>query len=364
MSKRIRRHVGQLIIAGFAGTSIPPELRALAREFDLGGIILFARNVEEPEQVAELAYDAKSLSGELPVWVSVDQEGGRVARLRAPFTEWPPMQTLGRSRNVTLAARFARALATELRAVGITLDYAPVLDVASNVRNPVIGDRALSEQADDVAHLGATVIDALQESGVASCGKHFPGHGDTGADSHHELPVVEHPPERLREVELAPFRAAIAAEVAALMTAHVLYPALDAEAPATLSPVIVTDLLRKELGFQGLIATDDMEMAAITATATVSTATVQAVAAGCDVALLCGTDTEQQVATLEAVIRAVESQTLPARRVEDALDRQRRTKERFLGWTQTWRPPTAAALRDLLGRGEHAAVAEEMARYL
>ena len=364
MSTRIRRHVGQLIIAGFAGTSIPSELRVLANEFDLGGVILFARNIEEPEQVAELAYEVKNLSKELAAWVSVDQEGGRVARLKTPFNEWPPMRALGRSGNLRLAARFGRVLATELRAVGITLNYAPVLDVASNVANSVIGDRALSDNADKVSQFGVAIIQALQESGIACCGKHFPGHGDTDVDSHEELPVVEHSAKRLREIELVPFREAVAADVAALMTAHVLYPALDADLAATLSPAIVTSLLREEFGFQGLIATDDIEMAAITRTSTVPSATVQALAAGCDVVLLCGEDIEQQVAALEAVIRAVEAKDLPADRVEDSLDRQRRVKEQFLGWMKTWRPPTAKTLRDLLGGGEGAAVAEEMARYL
>src|SRR6185436_2846287 len=155
-----------LLIAGFDGHQIPAELRSLAREFSLGGVILFARNIADAEQVAELSYEATRLVPELPVWVSVDQEGGRVARLKAPFTEWPPMATLGRSGDVALAERFARALASELRAVGITLDYAPVLDVHTNPKNPVIGDRALAETADTVGRLGAAIIQALQSEGV------------------------------------------------------------------------------------------------------------------------------------------------------------------------------------------------------
>src|SRR5919198_4704928 len=153
--------MGQLLIAGFKGTQIPAELRALAREFSLGGVIFFARNVVDPEQVAELSFDASQLVPDLPVWVSVDQEGGRVARLKAPFTEWPPMITLGRSGDSSLAVRFARALAQELKAVGITLDFAPVLDVLTNPKNPAIGDRALSDNADAVARLGATIIETL-----------------------------------------------------------------------------------------------------------------------------------------------------------------------------------------------------------
>src|SRR5471030_3043562 len=150
----LRRQIGQLLLVGFDGQQIPVELKALAREFGLGGVVIFARNIAEPEQVAELCYEAARLGSELPAWVSVDQEGGRVARLKEPFKEWPPMATLGRSGDVKLAERFARALAAELKAVGITLDYAPVLDIHTNPKNPVIGDRALAEKADEGARLG------------------------------------------------------------------------------------------------------------------------------------------------------------------------------------------------------------------
>src|SRR5215813_6820204 len=203
----LRRQIGQLLIAGFRGEQIPVEIRSLAREFSLGGVILFARNIVEPHQVAELCHEASQLTAGVPAWVSVDQEGGRVARLKAPFTEWPPMATLGRSGDVRLAERFARALAAELKAVGITLDFAPVLDVHTNPKNPVIGDRALATNAEEVARLGAAIIRTLQAEGVAACGKHFPGHGDTSVDSHLELPLVEHPPDRLRAIEFVPFRA-------------------------------------------------------------------------------------------------------------------------------------------------------------
>src|SRR5262252_751668 len=235
MPVSLRRQIGRLLIAGFNGGQVPVELRSIAREFGLGGVILFGRNIEAPEQVAELCYEAGRLVPDLPLWVSIDQEGGRVARLKAPFTEWPPMATLGRSGDIRLVERFAKALAAELRAVGVTLDYAPVLDVHTNSKNPVIGDRALAEQADEVARLGSAIIRTLQAEGIAACGKHFPGHGDTSTDSHHELPLVEHPPERLRRVEFVPFKAAVDARVATIMTAHVFVPSLDDEQPATLS---------------------------------------------------------------------------------------------------------------------------------
>jgi beta-N-acetylhexosaminidase len=356
-----RRHAGQLAIAGFAGHSIPADLKALAREFDLGGVIFFARNVESPEQVADLSRQAQEMASDVPLWVSVDQEGGRVARLKAPFTEWPPMMTLGRSADESLARRFAGALAAELTAVGISLDYTPVLDIHTNPKNPVIGDRALAESADDVARLGRAVIEVLQENGIAACGKHFPGHGDTSTDSHFELPLIEHPPDRLENVELVPFRAAIDARVASIMTAHILIPALDEERPATLSPRVVEDLLKDKLGYDGLVLSDDLEMKAISGRYGMAEATVAAIAAGCDAVLMCGEDQDRQARAIEAVIRAVEAEELPLKRVEDALSRHRRVKERFLSRRAT--PLRDQQLRALLGRDEHQAVAAEMSRF-
>jgi beta-N-acetylhexosaminidase len=359
----LRRQIGRLLVAGFNGQEIPVELRSLAREFGLGGTILFARNIAEPAQVAELAFDAARLLPDLPSWVSVDQEGGRVARLKSPFTEWPAMATLGRSGDPDLAARFAKALGAELKAVGVTLDFAPVLDVHTNPKNPVIGDRALAEKAADVARLGSAIIRALQESGVAACGKHFPGHGDTATDSHLELPLVEHPPERLREVEFVPFKAAIDAQVASIMTAHVFVPALDEKVPATLSRRVVHDILREELGFEGVIFSDDLEMKAIADHHTVPSAAVLSLAAGCDGILICGGDHDVQAAALEALIHAVEDQQLPFSRVEDALKRQQRMKERFLASPVVTRPLTAKAIRQAIGTEEHQAIANQMARF-
>ena len=363
--REIRRHIGQLAIVGFNGHSIPAEVRTLAKEFDLGGVIFFARNVESPEQVADLSRESQELASEIPLWVSVDQEGGRVARLKRPFTEWPPMITLGRAGEGSeqLAERFARALAAELHAVGISMDYTPVLDIHTNPKNPVIGDRALAERAEDVARLGVAIIRTLQGEGIAACGKHFPGHGDTSTDSHHELPLVEHPPDRLDAVELVPFRAAIEAGVASIMTAHILIPSLDGERPATLSPRIVGKLLKQQLGYGGLVLSDDLEMKAISARYGVPDATVGAIAAGCDAVLMCGTSQEPQFAALEAVIRAVEDETLPLQRVEDALARHRRVKERFLAPARP-RPLAGPALRAALGGDEHQAIAAEMARFV
>ena len=361
-----RRDIGQFLIGSMPGTTIPPELRSLAKEFDLGGVILFGRNIESPEQVAELSAECEALGRTMPAWVSVDQEGGRVARIKEPFTKWPPMATLGRAGEEAdaLAERFARALAEELLAVGITLDYAPVLDIHTNPKNPVIGDRALAERAEDVARLGRVIIRSMQGAGLAACGKHFPGHGDTSTDSHFELPLVEHLPDRLRAIEFEPFRAAIAEQVAFIMTAHVLVPSLDEHKPATLSPRVVQKMLREELKFDGVILSDDLEMKAVSAQYAVPEAAVDAVAAGCDAVLVCQGNVDLQARTLEALVKAVESGTIPPKRHDDAAMRLKRTKQRFLSKERPGPSARMRALRGVIGREEHQLVAAEMAAYL
>jgi beta-N-acetylhexosaminidase len=363
--RQLRHQIGQLLMAGFSGPALPAEIEAIAREFSLGGIVFFARNVEEPEQVADVARRASELASDgLAPWISVDQEGGRVARFKKGFTLWPPMATLGRSGDVTLAKRFGAAMAAELRAVGITLDFAPVLDVFTNPKNTVIGDRALATDAEIVGKMGVAIIEAFDGAGVASCGKHFPGHGDTLADSHHDLPLVEHDIGRLRAVEFEPFRAAIRAKVPAIMTAHVLVPSVDEEQPGTLSRRVVQGLLRDELGYDGLVFTDDMEMKAVAARMPVPQAAVKALAAGCDAVLVCSGNHDLQVETLEAIVRAVEREELSFSRVEQALARQRRAKERYLVThfaRAAGRPEKPLA--QVVGAEEHQAVAAEMARF-
>jgi beta-N-acetylhexosaminidase len=359
----LRRHIGQLLVSGFDGLSVPVELRSLAREFDLGGLILFSRNVDAPEQVAEIAIAARDLRQELPLWVSVDQEGGRVQRLKEPFTRWPPMVTLGRADDLALTRRFAKALALELAAVGINLDFAPVLDVLTNAKNPAIGDRAFSDRAEQVASLGRAIIETLQGEGMAAAGKHFPGHGDTGVDSHLDLPVCDLPPDRIRAVELVPFRAAIAANVAFMLTCHVLFPAFDDEQPATLSPAIVQGLLKDELGFAGAVLTDDLDMKAIADRYPIEETAVRALRAGCDGLLICGGDYDQKARALEALIREAESDMGFAKRLEDATARMTWAKTRFLGPAQSTRLEPAG-VRAQLGPLEHQIVAEEMRRWL
>jgi beta-N-acetylhexosaminidase len=339
------------------------EVRSIAREFDVGGVVIFTRNVEAPEQVAELTFEARRLCPDMPLWVAVDQEGGRVARMRKPFTEWPPMAALGRSGNADLARRFGRALAREMRSVGVSLDFAPVVDVLTQAKNPAIGDRALSEKAETVAALGAAIVGALQAEGVAACAKHFPGHGDTSTDSHHELPLVEHPPERFEQIDYVPFRAAIAAGVASIIVAHLHVPAFDEDLPTSLSRRVVTTELRERLGFENLILTDDLGMKACSARFPAPVATVMAVAAGHDAVLLCEPNPEQQSAALEALVHAIEDGTLPYAQVEASVSRHARLKARFISHgDEALRP--SSAWRVVVGCDEHLRIAAEMGAFV
>ena len=351
------------MLAGFRGHTIPVELRSLAREFDLGGVVLFARNVAEPAQVAELAKETAELSRSTPVWVAIDQEGGGVQRVKAPLTVWPPAAALGYADDIELTRRFGRALARELRAMGITFNFAPVLDVLTRKDNPAIGDRALSADPAVVARHGVALLQALQHEGLPACAKHFPGHGDASVDSHDELPVVDLSPDRLAHVEWVPFRAAIEAGIDAVMSSHLLVPSLDQQWPATLSPAVMTGCLRGKLGFDGLILSDDMDMKAISQRFAPGEAAARAVAAGCDGILQCGGDLDRVHAALEGLVRALEDETLPAARLEYALDRHAAVKARYLSEAARRRVPAPPTLSEVIGSPEHALVAEQMRQF-
>jgi len=343
------REIAGLFCVGFHGKTPSAEVLELVRR-GVYGVILFARNVEDAEQVAALVADLKRAAGR-PLLVSVDQEGGRVARLRAAqgFTELPPMRALGEAGDEALARAVGALLGAELRAVGIDQDYAPVVDVDTNPANPVIGDRAFSRDAGTVARLGAALAQGLQSAGVAACAKHFPGHGDTSQDSHRDLPRLPHGLDRLERVELAPFRALARAGVASVMTAHVVFEALDPARPATLSPKVMA-LLRERVGFGGCAISDDLEMKAVTEHFPLEEAAPGAVAAGVDALLVCHR-AELQHRAIDLVRAAVERGEIPRARISEA----RARVQRLLAFAGP--APDPAAARARLGTPEHLALA-------
>jgi beta-N-acetylhexosaminidase len=297
-----------LLMIGFEGKSLPSLLARQIRGGAVGGIILFSRNVETPRQVRDLCRQIRSAArgGQPAPLIAIDQEGGRVMRLTAPgFTRFPPARcySLFRSRSSHMAGAAGEAMGKELRAIGVDIDFAPVLDVDSNPENPVIGDRAFSSDPETAAELGIAFVRGLLSRGVLPVGKHFPGHGDTASDSHKVLPVVRSSRDTLLTREILPFRRAILEGIPALMTAHVLYPALDREFPATLSKKILGGLLRKQLRFRGAVFSDALEMKAIAGLFGIGDAAVQAVSAGCDIVLVCRGEKVQEEAG-EAIARA------------------------------------------------------------
>jgi beta-N-acetylhexosaminidase len=308
---------------GFVGTSAPDWVRRWLGE-GLGGVALFARNVESPAQIAALTAQLRAERPE--VIVAIDEEAGDVTRFESRHgSSRPGNLALGAIDDPQLTEAVARDLGIDLAAAGITLDYAPDTDVNSNSDNPVIGVRAFGAEPGLVARHSVAFIRGLQAAGVAACAKHFPGHGDTSVDSHHAIPLIDRDRAALEACELIPFRAAIESGVRAVMTGHLLVPAFDRKLPATLSRRILTDLLRVELGFTGLIITDGIEMQAVRRLYGLTGATVQALAAGADAICVGGDHADEQTAIRlrDAIVAAVRSGELPEERLQDAAARVR-----------------------------------------
>ena len=329
----LHEKIGQMLLLGWQTDT---HAEALITKLSVGGVVLMGRNIGTPAETSAQIARRQGLArdaGLPPLFVAVDQEGGRVQRLGPPrYPRRPSAREIGASSDPLTAARqTARDVGVELKALGFNWDFAPVLDVDSNPQNPVIGDRAYSADPSAVAALGVAALHGLQtDAGILACGKHFPGHGDTETDSHLALPIIRRSRAALDAVELVPFRAAIAAGLAAVMTAHILFPALDPELPATLSPTILTGLLRQELGFDGLIITDDLEMRGVAEKWGAPEAAVLAVLAGADI-LLCCHEWETQKAIHAALLSAVQTGRLTEARLDQSLTRIAAAKAQWLG---------------------------------
>jgi beta-N-acetylhexosaminidase len=366
----MRHDVGQLLWIGFPGPSVEPELRAKLARGEAGATIVFKRNLVLTGEGADERCDLDALvalNAELhqhapdgtPAWIAVDQEGGVVQRMRAPATRWPAMAAHDRFAapdDVELAAQVGQAMGEELRAVGFDVDFAPVLDVHTNPANPIIGDRAFGSDAETVARRALAFARGLDAAGVMACGKHFPGHGDTATDSHLELPRIDHDWARLEQVELLPFRRAAEAGLPMIMTAHVVFAALDAARPATLSEQVVTGLLRDRLGYRGVIISDDLDMQAIAGHMGADVAAVAAVRAGCDVLLLCK-DQHNLALAEEALIREAERDPVFRRRVGESAQRIRALKQAHAVRVAA----LPAVARDVVGGAAHRRLADRLA---
>lgn len=346
-----------MLVVGFDGLTPPPGLLDQAARGGLGGIILFRRNAGSPEQIALLCsrFQRASLSspGGLPLLVAIDQEGGRVSRLSDPFTRFPPAARLGEKKDPALCREVGGVLARELRAVGINMNCAPVLDVEGDPNNPVLGDRVYGGDPDLVAELGTQLIRGMQEAGVMAVAKHFPGHRGIAVDPHLDLPASPLSLQDLAALDFKPFRRAIGEKVAAIMTAHVLYPQIDPDRPATLSARFFEGYLRQDLGFSGLIVSDDLDMGAIARHYPLERAVVRAIQAGSDLLLLCH-DAEKVEIVLLALRRAVDDGEISEARLQASARRIRAAKEKFL---IPYCEPDPGKLSEILACPEHIEVA-------
>ena len=357
-ARALAADVGELLWIGFEEDTVTPELAARLGRGEAGAVVLFKRNLRE-RAPGEADLDAivemnRALHAATPgLLVCVDQEGGTVQRVRAPATVWPPMLSFARHEDVA-AEDVGHAFGAELAALGFDVDFAPVLDVHTNDANPVIGARAFARDAETAARRALDFARGLARAGVLGCGKHFPGHGDTTTDSHLALPRIDHDLERLERVELVPFRRAAEAGVPMIMTAHVVFAAIDASVPATLSRAAITGVLRERLGFRGVIVSDDLDMKAIADHVGVGEAAVRAIAAGCDTLLLCQSRAYQDEAR-EALLRAGEGAELRAR-IAEAAARVRAMKAEYA----RARAAIPAPGRDVIGAAAHRALADRL----
>ncbi|MGE0548952.1 MAG: beta-N-acetylhexosaminidase [Kofleriaceae bacterium] len=368
----MRQDVGQLLWVGFEGTTMPEALRSRLDIGAVGATILFKRNLvfrpagdgstdEHCDLDALVALNRelhRAAPDGTPALIAIDQEGGLVQRVRAPATRWPAMQAIdgfAAPDDEAVAEQVGRAMGSELRALGFDVDFAPVLDVHTNPANPIIGNRAFGVEPEPVARRALAFARGLDAAGVVACGKHFPGHGDTSTDSHLELPRIDHSWERLEGVELLPFRRAAAAGMPMIMTAHVVFAALDDNVPATLSERVVTGLLRDQLGYRGVIASDDLDMKAIAGHLGAEVAAVAAIRAGCDVLLLCRDENHQALAE-QALVRECERDSAFRAKVGTAAQRIRQLKRNHA--ENLSRAP--APSRDAVGSFAHKQLAERL----
>ena len=307
---------------GFDGVSLPAELAGYL-ERGLAGVVLYKRNFDNVAHLRNLTMEIRRVASR-PVLIGIDQEGGTRFALEEPFTSWPSAAELGRVGDIGLTEQVARAMAVELRAAGCNLNFAPMLDLNANPESPVTKDRSFGADAKLVAKMGVAFDRGLRAGRALSCAKHFPGHGDTLVDPHHDLPVFAGTMERLESAELVPFNAAVAAGVPLIMTAHILLPQIDPERPASLSRKILDGILRRRMGFNGLILADDLGMGAIARRYGPGEAAIDALRAGTDIAMLCH-DWQAVAPAIAAAQQAHDAGSFDAAEWRASLERIERT---------------------------------------
>lgn len=354
----MRHQIGQQLIIGLQGLTLSQDEAKFIVENNIGGVILFRRNVESPLQLSELCSSIQSLRSRMadkaPLFISIDMEGGRVHRLKPPFTQWPALAHLGKIDSTSVAFRFAQAMGTELRAVGINLDFAPCVDIYTNPANTVIGDRSLATAPEPVARLGSALVRGYLKANVIACAKHFPGHGHTRVDSHEDLPVETKTLEELEAVEFEPFRKVFRARLDLVMSAHIKFPNIDPEWPGTLSEIFLKKILRERLRYRGLVTTDDLDMKGLTRYYDKATIAVRALQAGANILLYCNEPDSPPIA-LDAIKKALADRSIDAAVVAD---NHKRILELKREWLVNPEPAAPAELATIIGHPEHLRLAK------
>jgi len=323
----LEEKIGQMMVAGFPGLEAPDYILDWLASGRIGGVILFARNVANPDQLLKLT-QACHAAAQRPIMIAIDQEGGVVARLRDGFSESPGAMALGAADSVELAEQVSAVLGAEMRALGINWNLAPAIDLTHNIENPSVGERSLGVDPNKVARLAVAQVRGFQKAGVAATAKHFPGKARTPVDPHVALPVIEGPLDDMWDEDLVPFRAVSAAGIASMMITHVQFLALEPTYPSTLSPRIIEGLLRQDIGFTGVASTDCMEMKAVTNAYGPGESAVLAALAGASTILFSHTR-EYQEAAYEAVLAAAKSGRLSEEKIDFAVSKVQAMKEQF-----------------------------------
>ncbi|MCA0971221.1 beta-N-acetylhexosaminidase [Halobacillus litoralis] len=320
----------QLFMVGFEGTSLSPSERSMIQQGHVGGVILLGRNVRSDDQLHQLVTSIKqSNSTSTPLFVGIDEEGGRVSRIPASLSSLPSSKQIGNAGDPELSYDVGQSLAAKVKHYGINMNFAPVLDINNNPDNEVIGDRSFGSDPETVTRLGIPTMKGIRSEGVIPVVKHFPGHGDTSVDSHAQLPIINKTTEQLNAFEWVPFKKAIQSGADAVMTAHILFPALDEQYPATFSKKVVTGVLREQMNYDGLVITDDMAMGAISENYGTEEAVLKAIEAGVDIVLLTDTRNNQFERVHQSLLEAVEKGELSEEQIDESVKRILKVKQKY-----------------------------------
>jgi beta-N-acetylhexosaminidase len=326
----LEEKIGQLLIVGIEETTIEEDTIKLIEDYKVGGFILFSRNIKDEHQTLELLNSLKEANSnnDIPLFLSIDEEGGRVSRLPKSFAKLPEAKKIGDINNKDFSFKYGKILGERVKLLGFNMDFAPVLDINSNPKNPVIGNRAFGSTIDVVVDNGLKVMEGIQSTGVIPSIKHFPGHGDTDMDSHVNLPKIEKDIDELESIELVPFKKAIDDGVDMVMVAHILFPKIDSEHPSTMSKEIIDGILRERLDFKGVVISDDLTMGAIVKNYSLENAVVSFLKAGGDIALVChGKDNPNKV--IEKIKEALDEGILGEEEINEKVYRILKLKEKY-----------------------------------